>query len=163
MQYQSGHLFKILCEVYPAAMPDRTDELMQAIAHREGTASQLAHRFQMTVEELRAFVEKHKSELDALRSEEPDDLDEGDVSPEQLTHLWIANKFERLRRYEEVCDYLQKIIFKGGWDATTLREYRSYMNYAAQELGQLLNRGAGNAEETTVSYSIEGVDMEKLS
>lgn len=143
-------------------MPDRTNELMRALALREGTASQLSKRFDMTVDALHDFVEEHKDKLEALRAEQPDDLDDAELSPEQLSSLWITNKYERLRRYQSVADQLLKYIKKGGADATNLREFRTYLNYAAQELGQLLNRGAGAAEEHNVSYTVTGVDMEKL-
>ena len=47
--------------------------------------------------------------------------------------------------------------------ATAVRELRAYMTAAASELGQLLNRGAGDSGQGEyLSVDIQGVDMENL-
>jgi hypothetical protein len=48
-------------------------------------------------------------------------------------------------------------------DAMVIREIRSYLNDIADELGQLLNRGAGeNTQGTRVDYTVNGVNPEDL-
>ncbi len=47
--------------------------------------------------------------------------------------------------------------------STAVRELRSYMQLAANELGQLLHRGAGDAGDGSyLSVDINGVNMENL-
>lgn len=173
-------------------------EIIHAVALREGTGRELAERFSMPVDDLRAFVAEHEDSIrhiaeeaeweaqsdaeEAKRAEQaktrliaagfeetnwesafPDDV----VSPADLDKLWISKKAERLRRYQIIADRLFNNCVgqdqRGLTDATTLRELRSFMRYAAEELGQLLHRGSGEMSEgSTVNYSLPGVDMEDL-
>ena len=127
----------------------------------------------MPVEALRAFVAEHEDSIRQLAeqgdieaqqdAETPDDI----VPPDVLDELWISKKSERLRRYQAICDELYYRCTggdaRGLVEATTLRELRSFMRYAAEELGQLLHRGSGEMSEgSTVSYTLPGVDMEDL-
>lgn len=90
----------------------------------------------------------------------PDDV----VSPEDLDILWISKKTERLKRYQIIADLLFAMAQAGSTDATVLRELRSFMRYAAEELGQLLHRGSGEmSENSTVNYTLPGVSMEDLT
>lgn len=157
-------------------------EIIHAVALREGTARELAERFSMPVAALRAFVTEHEdtirhiaeeaeweaqeaarevAEREQMDSENafPDDV----VSPSDLAELWISKKTERLKRYQIIADRLFEIANHGSTDATVLRELRSFMRYAAEELGQLLHRGSGDMpEDSTVNYTLPGVDMEQL-
>lgn len=86
------------------------------------------------------------------------------VSPADLAELWISKKTERLKRYQIIADLLFTMAAAGSTDATVLRELRSFMRYAAEELGQLLHRGSGDMpENSTVNYTLPGVDMENLT
>lgn len=140
--------------------------LINAIARREGTASQLAERFGYSVNYLVKFVNNNTDEI-ALRAdhfaERPDDdVPSGTVTPTQLDELWITKKFERLLRYQNVCDRLYREA-KTDNDPTILRELRSFMLAAANELGQLQHRGSGDAGTgDSLSVDIQGVDMEAL-
>jgi hypothetical protein len=136
----------------------------------------------MPVEALRAFVAEHQDSIRLVAEEaaweaenapepveepEPDDTPDDVVLPADLDTLWISKKSERLKRYQMIADALYtNCIFqdqRGLTDATTLRELRSFMRYAAEELGQLLHRGSGEmSEDSTVNYTLPGVDMENL-
>lgn len=85
-------------------------------------------------------------------------------TPKQLDDLWLTNKFERLKRIQFLADGMYESIVSGAYygDATLMREYRSYLMLAANELGQLLHRGAGDSGGDTLSVDIQGIDMENL-
>lgn len=160
-------------------------EIIHAVALRQGTAGELARRFNMPVRALRAFVSEHEdsirhvaeeAEWEAQRAAEAaaheeemeNAFPESIVSPADLEILWISRKTERLKRYQIIVDLLflecTNPERSGLNDATTLRELRSYMRYAAEELGQLLHRGSGDMpENSTVTYTLPGVNMEDLT
>lgn len=132
-------------------------ELVIAIASREGTARELAERFGYTTKELRAFVDENKKAIlyarisledqeEEATEEDLSALERGDViTPAQLDELWISKKIARLTRYETIANKLYADAMTSSPDSTVLRELRAYMNAAAQELGQLLHRGAGDS------------------
>lgn len=144
----------------------------------------MAERFNMPVSRLRAFVSEHEDSIrhvaeeaeweeqraaeEAAREEEMENAFPDLVTPAVLDQLWISKKSERLRRYQIIADKLfdncVALDGHGLTDATTLRELRSFMRYAAEELGQLLHRGSGDMpENSTVNYTLPGVDMENLT
>lgn len=154
-------------------MDDLTDadrqSLINAIAYREGTAKQIAQWFATTVTELRSFVSEYKEEIEQVRQvalasekESEDGINEGTVTPTQLSDLWIANKFERLQRYQEVTDKLYKEFTQGSRDAAVMRELRFYLQAVANELGQLLHRGSGESGSDSLSVDIQGVELDNL-
>lgn len=139
--------------------------LINAIAGREGNARAIAKRFGKTVAELRAFVEENREALELAREaiEASSQEDMRTVPPASLAELWISRKLDRLHRYEKIADYLYEDIMSGSTDPAVLREFRSYCNAAAQELGQLLHRGSGeNGDGQRASYEFPGVDMGRL-
>lgn len=140
-------------------------QLIASIATREGTAKDIAKWYGVTVAELRRWVAEHRDELDAYSEaaeSEPERHTEPD--PQELADLWITNKFERLKRLEKICDaIMQEIEFGAGVDQALLRELRSYMALASNELGQLLHRGSGDSQENTLlEVDMVGVNMEDL-
>lgn len=149
--------------------PATRSELIYAIATRRLNARKLAELYECTVDELRLFVEANKPAIEAehRRLTEPPQEDPAAVSPSQLDELWISNKFERLKRLQKVADDSYDQLFGAGMTpaeyATAMREFRSYLMLAANELGQLLHRGSGDAGTgDSLSVSIEGVDMDAL-
>lgn len=144
-------------------------ELICAIAAREGKASDIANRFGIPVSELKAFVAANHPALEAEQrrleqaTEEP-----GELTPGQLDDLWITKKYERLRRLQDIADEtyngIQNGLYTNGAElAMAVREFRSYLMLAANELGQLLHRGSGESGTgDTLSVEIAGVDMEQL-
>lgn len=140
---------------------DEEANLIQDIATRTGTAEEIAKWYATTVDELQAWVATHKAELLEYRDSGPERPLE--PTPMELGDLWITNKFERLRRLEQIADATLEIIVAGGVDQALLREFRSYLALAANELGQLLHRGSGeSAEGETLEVSITGVDMDTM-
>lgn len=159
-------------------------QIIHAVAMREGTAKELSERFNMPVRALRAFVSEHEDSIRHIAEEaaweaekaaesaaDEEEMEnafpESIVSPADLDVLWISKKTERLKRYQIIADQLfnscTALDQRGLADATTLRELRSFMRYAAEELGQLLHRGSGDMpENSTVNYTLPGVDMENL-
>jgi hypothetical protein len=141
--------------------PDEATELIRDIATRAGTARELAKRYGCTVAELRRFTETYRDEIEAY-AEAPQTA-AIDPTPTELADLWITNKFERLRRIQAVADATLEVIQSGGVDQALLREYRSYLALAANELGQLLHRGSGeSAEGETLAVVFEDVDMDSM-
>lgn len=148
--------------------------LINAIANREGTARQIALWYGTTVPKLRKFVEDNKGELEQARlkikSEEGEEREEERqdnlVTPNELDELWITKKAERLGKYQEIANGLYYDLKAGNLAgteyATALRELRSYMAAVANELGQLLHRGAGDSGTDTLSVDIQGIDMDNL-
>jgi hypothetical protein len=142
-----------------------TRTLMNAIALREGTAKQIATWYDTTVDELRAFVKENKPELERIREElTQEDIEEPtNVTPAKLDDLWISKKSDRLQRYQNIADKLyEDAMASGVADSTVLRELRSYMLAAANELGQLLHRGSGESGTDSLSVDIMGIDINTL-
>lgn len=147
--------------------------LINAIANREGTAKQLAKWYDITTAELRTFLEDNREAVElartAIETAEEEESTNLDISPKEMDQLWITQKAQRLARYELVADYLLEMLMNkrgmlGGADlSTALREFRSYAVAAANELGQLLHRGAGeNPDGDTMSVDIAGVNIDNL-
>ena len=143
---------------------EETAQLIASIATREGTAKQIAKWYGVTIAELRRWVAEHRDELEAYSEpseSEPERRTEPD--PQELSDLWITNKFERLKRLERVADACLDEIENGGVDQALLRELRSYMALPANELGQLLHRGSGESSENALlEVDMVGVNMEDL-
>lgn len=142
----------------------QVNALIRAIATREGTARELATRFGITVPELRTFLVEN---MDAVKAYTERPSDSGTVLPADLSELWIGNKTERLRRLQEIAEISYRDIMHGDLAgaelATATREFRSYLMLAANELGQLLNRGAGDSGEGTyLSVELNGVNTDDL-
>lgn len=108
-----------------------------------------------TREQLEEFLEENKDAIEVARNEHfPGLVDDP---------LWIGNKNERLKRAQDIAEKLYDSLTLDGLDAVTLREFRAYLMYAANELGQLLNRGSGDtASGETLSVEFTGIDTEML-
>jgi hypothetical protein len=113
--------------------------LVNDIATRAGTASEIAKWYDMSRRDLEAFVEVHYPEIVAASNRAaartPEAETAGTVTPRQLSELWISDKFERLLRYQELAEILYKDCSTGALTgaelATSLREYRSYCTVVA--------------------------------
>lgn len=139
--------------------------LIHAIATREGTAKEIAEWYGTKVSTLRKFVEANREEIEQVAEQAQalqEETDSSVVTPDQLDELWITQKAARLARYQKIADLLFEEMVQGGRDSTTLREFRSYLTTAANELGQLLHRGSGDAGTDQLSVDIQGVDLEDL-
>lgn len=142
--------------------------LIEVIANREGTAREIAEWYDTTPQFLAQFVQENQAALEAERRRIEAPEDTTTVTPTQLDDLWIANKFERLKRLQVVADETYDTIVNGAAmnpaeQAIVIREFRSYLMLAANELGQLLHRGSGDSGTgDMLSMEITGVDMESL-
>lgn len=148
--------------------PDVRDALITAIALREGTASELAERFSRSVASLKRFATQNHDAIALAAQRGSQRATEGtEPTPTELDELWITKKFERLRRLQELAERQYNDVVTGdlvGPDLSTgLREFRSYLMLAANELGQLLHRGSGDSgTNEMLNINIEGVDMDQL-
>jgi len=138
--------------------------LINDIALRAGTASELAAMYDVDVEELRVFAENNMDAIKIAKEHYERTSEETEVTeqptPTQLDDLWITQKFQRLWRIQKIAERLEK---DAGYDAMAAREFRSYLMLAANELGQLLHRGSGDSGTgDTLSVDIQGVDMDAL-
>ena len=149
---------------------DEHASLIRAIARREGNAEALSQRFGMPVKALREFVAENRAEIAgyaaALADTEPES-DSAEPDPEALDELWITNKTARITRYQFLADKLYEEIADGKYEgaelAMAVREFRSYLTTVANELGQLLHRGAGDAGTgDSLAVSFTGVDLDAL-
>lgn len=148
--------------------------LLDALARRAGTGAELAKQYGCSVVALRAFVQANHAELTDRRAEALSEAQDGPqealdtVTPTQLDDLWLSKKFERLKRYQEVANFLYKDMTTGhglsGSDlSTAAREFRSYAMLAANELGQLLNRGAGDTGDgDSLAIDVGGINISDL-
>lgn len=143
---------------------EETTRLIEDIATRAGTTLELCEWWDCSKEDLKAFVQSNRLTIELARQESDDESTSDSLSPTQLGDLWITQKFERLLRLQTVADWAYAAIEAGSYaDATLLREFRSYLTLAANELGQLLHRGAGDASDgDTVAYTFEGIDLDNL-
>lgn len=145
--------------------PQTRIALIEDVALRKGTAQELSEKYGISVDELRAWAHENKMllKLAARKFKEETDKLNDTITPTQLNELWLAKKFDRILRYQIIADELYDQIMQGSTDPTVLREFRSYCLAAANELGQLLHRGSGEAGDgTTVSYDIKGVNMDAM-
>lgn len=146
--------------------------LVNALATREGSAADIAKWYALTPAELTEFVDEYRWELEDTRTRllntavAPAESDAA-PTPTQLSDLWLSNKFERLKRYQVVAELLYADLIAGGLSgadlSTAAREFRSYSSLAANELGHLLHRGAGDSGDgDTLSIDLNGVDINSL-
>lgn len=134
-------------------------ELVTAIASRQWTGGQLSTLFNKSVEELKEFVDTHREEIEEARVVYEDLEKLKDID---LKDLWISSKAERLRRLQNVCDSLYAVAVVS-LDSTILRELRSYLFLASNELGQLMHRGSGaTGDSDSASYTLHGVDLDAM-
>ncbi len=148
--------------------PEDEQDLIRDIATRAGTAKEIASWYGFTGAELRAYVEAHKPQLERARekAEAPPELP-AEPSPVELDALWITNKHERIKRMQQAADLLYRDIqgekFEGAELATAYREFRSYLAHVANELGQLMHRGAGDAGTgDSLAIELEGIDLDTM-
>lgn len=145
---------------------ETTQSLITAIAKRDLTARQLAQRYNVSTHALRRFVADNRGTIEATHEalQTPVHI----VTPMQLEDLWITNKFERLKRLQSVAEETYEAIINSSnispaEFSTVVREFRSYLMLAANELGQLLHRGSGDsADGEILNVRIDGVDMDQL-
>lgn len=140
--------------------------LINAIATREGTAQEISERYGRSLKFLTSFVERNKQAIEEARDKylasNTQSTSDTTPTPIDLETLWIADKTQRLKRMQAVAELLYDDCMRGGMDAAALREFRSYCASAANELGQLLHRGAGDSGTDVLNVDIQGINLENL-
>jgi hypothetical protein len=138
--------------------------LINAIATKEGTAQEISNKYGRSITFLKSFVNTHKEAIQEVREahENRPSTTNTEPTPLELEDLWIANKTKRIQRLQTIADSLYQELMAGNFDAATLREFRSYTTVVANELGQLLHRGAGDSGTDTLNVDIQGVNLENL-
>ena len=139
-------------------------ELINDIANRTGTIAQLRKWYGLSRAELEEFLESNRAAIEEVANgtEEPAEQST-EPSPTQLEDLWITNKFERLKRLQDIADMAIDYMRTEGADQAMMREARSMMMLASNELGQLLHRGSGDSAGTdTLNVVFDGIDNEVL-
>jgi len=166
------------CLMYSPAMDENgitgVDKvtLINVIASKRYKAGEISKRFGLSVEYLRAFTEDNHQAIVEANERLQDEEETSEPSVETLNSLWISSKSERLKRYEAVADFLYEQIVEerdpdtpmsDAYFSTLLREYRSYLSTVANELGQLMHRGSGDAGTgDSLSIEMNGVNLESL-
>ena len=149
-----------------ALTEDERQKLLGDIVSRQYPTKQLAKMYGCTTADLRKFVDMYKDDLEGLVSKTSEQTSKpisSEPTPEQLDDLWVSQKFERLKRIQRVADDLFKQLQSDVNDAVALREFRAYMVTAANELGQLMHRGSGDAGTgDSLAIEIPGIDMESM-
>ncbi len=140
-------------------------ELIKDIANRAGTVAELCVWYGMSRRQLEAFLDANREAIEEEASggvEEPAETST-EPTPTQLEDLWITNKFERLKRLQDIADMAIDYMRTEGADQAMMREARSMMMLASNELGQLLHRGSGDSAGTdTLNVVFDGIDTEVL-
>lgn len=110
----------------------------------------VAEEFSM---ELRAVEKFHHRYLDVIE----------EIEQDLFPDMWITSKEKRMQDYQRDVDKYNQIL-EYGWDKAIALEKRYIKRYVAEELGQLPSRmGASNDDEdTTLGYTIDGVDLGEL-
>lgn len=141
-------------------------ELIAAIASKQWTGNELSERFNMPVAQIKRFVEENRTEIEEAyeaiqqaRAEISPDIEESELADE--LNLWIRDQSKRLLIYQTMVEALY-VAGRITFDATILRELRSYLLLAANELGQLQHRGSAAGGGATATYEIPGIDLELL-
>lgn len=145
--------------------PQLKMQLIEDVALRRGTGAELAAKYEVSIEDLKEWAAENKLllKLAARKFREETRKLNDTVSPKQLNDLWIGKKFDRLLKYQIIADELFEMIMEGSTDPTVLREFRSFCLAAANELGQLLHRGAGESSDgAVVRYNFGNVDMDAM-
>lgn len=145
-------------------------QLVRAIAAREGSPKSLASMYGLSLQEWKQFLKDNEADIKHIRIQldQAREESEPDVDPGELDSLWISKKYERLKRYEDIANELYQGLkfarrdMSDGEFSTHLRELRFYMGAAANELGQLLHRGAGESTADSMKVAFGGIDLDGL-
>jgi small-conductance mechanosensitive channel len=139
-------------------------ELIKDIANRAGTVAELCSWYGMSRAQLERFLEDNREAIEEEANGGAEPAQEStEPTPTQLEDLWITNKFERLKRLQDIADMAIEYMKTEGADQAMMREARSMMMLASNELGQLLHRGSGDSAGTdTLNVVFDGIDTEVL-
>ncbi len=142
-------------------------QLCTELAKGEATLQELANKYGCAVSSVHEFKTRNIVTIEALRAD----------MQNEMAGLWIAEKRNRVAEYQADVDLVNEALDEIPASAMAARSGRGEtsqhdglfatkhraLKSVAEELGQLPNRVSISGEVgTTVTYSVEGVDMEDL-
>lgn len=135
--------------------------LLMYLAEDIWPVGKLAEFFQVSDSSIAAFARRHENEIAELRAQMQDE------TRKVLSALWIARKDWRLSEYqqsvEDIEEWILREIQKGkAPDIGMLRAKFQALHNVAEELGELPPRVAIENNQTTVRYTLEGVNLDEL-
>lgn len=132
---------------YPLERPWNRRRLIHELARGERTQVALAEAYGVVQSAISAFQSRHLTEIQEVRA----DLEN------EFAGLWIASKRERIAVYQEDAEKLAEVE-----DPEALRIKHNILKAVAEELGQLPSKMNISVGAKTITYVIDGVDMEAL-
>lgn len=133
---------------YPLERPWNRRRLIHELARGERTQVALAEAYGVVQSAISAFQSRHLTEIQEVRA----DLEN------EFAGMWIASKRERIAVYQEDAEKLAEVED----DPEALRIKHNILKAVAEELGQLPSKMNISVGAKTITYVIDGVDMEAL-
>lgn len=133
--------------VYPLERPWNRRRLIHELARGERTVTELAEAYGVTHGAVSQFRDRHTTEIVEVRQNLED----------EFAGMWIASKRERLAVYQEDAEKLAE-----SEDPELIRIKHNILKAVAEELGQLPSKMSISVGAKTITYVVDGVDMEQL-
>lgn len=121
--------------------------LIRELALGDKTQAALAEQYGVTPGSITIFKQRHHTAIEDVRA---DLLDE-------FASLWIAKKVNRVAEYQDDVDKLSDST-----ETDVLKVKHAALKAVAEELGQLPSRYGVSVGSASITYKIEGVDLDKL-
>lgn len=125
-------------------------KLIHDLAIGEKDQKTLAGLYGVSPAAISAFKGRYRPDIEAAR----DNLND------KLANLWITKQENRLAAYQAEYERALQQMAKDGFDAQTSRAAQAALRAVAEELGALKLSVSAHLK---VNYSIEGVDMDRLT
>lgn len=124
-------------------------ELMRHLATGEHSQAYLAELYDLTESGVSAFKRRNAQEIQEI----VDNIDD------RFAGMWIAKKEKRIAEYLSQVELVQDSTDA---DAPMLRVAQAALRAVADELGDIPNKSTVEVKAETVTYTVEGVDLETL-
>ncbi len=135
-------------------------KLVRDIALSNKTERVLAEEYDCAPSSINEFKQRHASEINAVRED----------AENEFAGLWIADKQNRIKVYEEQIEHITDRIEEGRLgklaedEAALLRLVQSGLKSVAEEMGQLTARVAVQGEVgARVTHEVVGLDPKDLT
>jgi predicted transcriptional regulator len=119
--------------------------LVRDLATEEHTQSQLADQYGVTASAISNFKSRHRSEIEDVRR----------TLEDEFAGLWIARKELRLATLQQDVEDLGDSL-----EVDVVKVRHAALRQAADELGQIPSRAGIHVQNSTVTFQVEGVDLE---
>lgn len=133
--------------VRPLEKPWNRRKLIHELARGDQTVTALAEAYGVTQSAVSQFRDRHITEVLEVRQNLED----------EFAGMWIASKRERLAVYQEDAEKLAD-----SEDPELIRIKHNILKAVAEELGQLPSKMSISVGAKTITYVVDGVDMEQL-